>query len=85
MPKLSTVFDRACLAYIHAEVDSDATEVTGIDTSTREEGYCETCSYTTVVIEISYRSPNNTFSWPKIHTFEGDMGEFIRKLDEDDV
>lgn len=85
MPKLSDIFTRASLAYIRAEVDADATEVVEYDTATRTEGYCETCSYDVVVVEIRYRSPNNKFSWPTTHTFEGDMGEFIRKLDEYDV
>lgn len=60
-------------------IDLDAVEVTNVDQATESGGYCDTCWYEYAVIEISYKDSSGKL---RSHTYSGDLGEFIRELDD---
>jgi hypothetical protein len=56
----------------------DAVEVTSWEDSTATGGYCETCSYTTAIVEVNYKNSDGRL---KTYTYDGDFGQLIIALD----
>jgi hypothetical protein len=56
----------------------DVTEVLGYQESTRSGGYCETCYYTYIVVEIDYRKADKTVG---CYVYDGEFSDLIRALD----
>lgn len=82
---VAEVFDRGMLAYIHAYVDSEATEVVYY----QDFVGCETCGGDdAVTLVISYTTPKAAGRWeywPATFRYDGSLAEFIRAMDEVDV
>lgn len=55
----------------------DVREVLDVQQDERSGGYCETCWYEEIVVEITYTDSEGE---RQTHTFYGDMGEFMREL-----
>lgn len=71
-------FYAALLRFVKEELGrDDAVQVTSFETTRQERGFCETCSYETTVIEISYRSISGNL---RLAEWEGDFGELISRL-----
>lgn len=80
-------FNAAVCDYINGRNDGaygsggslvEAERVTYIDQTTQSDGYCETCYYEYIVLEISYIEAGTGRS--RIYTYRGDMGELMREL-----
>ena len=86
---VAEVFNRGMLAYIHAYVDSEATEVVNYQEEVQRFDGCETCGGDdTVNLVISYTTPKAAGRWeywPATFRYDGSLAEFIRAMDEVDV
>jgi hypothetical protein len=56
---------------------TDATEVVEVETETQERGYCETCSYSTTVIVITYKDSGGRL---RVAEWEGSFSDLISSL-----
>jgi hypothetical protein len=59
------------------EVDLTCDTVTGFEDRTEYGGYCETCSYEYVVVDIYYFTDNGG---RKTYTYDGTFSSLIRNL-----
>lgn len=57
----------------------EADRVTYIDQTTETSGYCETCWYEEIVLEITYIESGTGRS--RLYTYRGGMAELISELD----
>lgn len=72
-------FYDAVLRWLKAEKyrAPDAVKILNVEQDERSGGYCETCWYEEIVVEISYEDVTGE---PGLYTYYGDMGEFVREL-----
>ena len=66
----------ALLKLLHAN-GIEAIEVTSFVEDLVTEGYCETCSYERVVVEIYYKTNDSTNNY---YVYEGDFASLIQEL-----
>lgn len=83
--RVSETVNRAALAWVRATVDPEATEVTDFTDRTERRGNCDTCGWDQALVDVSYRTPGETYGWGKTVSYEGNFAEFIRTLDEYDI
>jgi hypothetical protein len=69
-------FDDAVLEFLKGR-GVDAVKVVDLESRTAWGGYCETCEYSYVVLDIEYVDSD---SMRRTYTYDGDFGEFIREL-----
>lgn len=67
----------AALADFLRERDVDVREVLSYEEEMKYGGYCETCAYEYMVLEITYKDSNNK---TKYYTYDGTFAELIRSL-----
>lgn len=71
-------FYTAVTEYLNAHTDVSADRVTGIDQETYSDGYCETCWYEYIVLEIFYVEADTGAH--KIYVYRGNMADLMREL-----
>ncbi|MEU9871141.1 hypothetical protein AB0C87_25255 [Actinomadura sp. NPDC048021] len=52
-------------------------KILDVEQETRTGGYCETCAYEEVVVDITFEDGDGQWT---LYTYFGDMGELIREL-----
>lgn len=67
----------AALADFLRDREVDVREVLSYDEETKYGGYCETCAYEYVVLDIMYE---NSEGKTKYYTYNGSFAELIRSL-----
>ena len=67
----------AALADFLRERDVDVREVTSYEEEMKYGGYCETCAYEYMVLEITYEDSNGKTQY---YTYDGTFAELIRSL-----
>lgn len=77
MGNISNLLHQALVAWLNKRGIA-AVEVTGLEQDTRTGGYCESCYYEEVVIQVTYRTAEDA----GVFEYRGDMGELIRELDD---
>ena len=74
-------FRAALLKYVQDKLLCiDAVEVTDFEDHTVDRGYCETCSYTITIVEITYRD-KQSYRLRQVE-YEGSFSELITALTE---
>jgi hypothetical protein len=61
--------------------EADAVKVLGYKEVEKSDGYCETCYYEYVEVEISYQKSDGTTG---VYSYYGDFGDLIRTLTSND-
>ena len=67
----------AALADFLRERDVDVREVLSYEEEMKYGGYCETCAYEYMVLEITYEDSNGKTQY---YTYDGTFAELIRSL-----
>lgn len=57
--------------------DVDAEKVVSVEQDTQVLGYCETCEYTQIIVNISY---NDSEGFSQLYEYFGSMAEMINDL-----
>lgn len=73
-------FYAVLLAFIRARGEAQAVRVTGFREETYEHGGCETCSWTEIVVEISYVDTEDD---PCVYKHSGTFVDLVRELTEE--
>lgn len=71
--------------YVQSRTTEKVVEVYGYESGLRTGGYCETCSYSEVVVEMSYNVEDEYdrgYGTGRMMEYDGDLGEFIKVLSE---
>lgn len=72
-------FYAALLEFVKKNLDVSAAEVTGFKEEEEIRGYCETCSYSTIVVKIDYKNTDGRHCWKE---YEGNFADLIRELSD---
>lgn len=75
---LSDMIKSALARFVAEQTGESIVEVTSFDSETREMGGCDTCSYTTTVIEVTYNTPTR---YGRLFEYTGDFADLISALD----
>lgn len=81
MANFEETFKILLARYLREIYGLDAVKVLSYEQETRGGGYCETCYYEEVVIEVSYLDSDGSTCEKDIY---GDMGELVRTISDFD-
>lgn len=77
----------AMTKYVQSRTNEKVVWVYSYDSGLKTGGFCETCYYEEVTVEISYdveEEHDRGYGRSRVMTYYGDMGEFIKVLSEFD-
>jgi predicted nucleic-acid-binding Zn-ribbon protein len=69
-------FHRSITGFL-ADRGFSVSKILDVEQETREGGYCETCWYSEVTVDITFEDGNGEWT---CYTYYGDMGALIREL-----
>ena len=75
----------AMTKYVQSRTDEKVVEVYSYDSGLKAGGYCETCYYEEVTVEMFYdveEEHDRGYGTGRVMTYYGDLGEFITVLSE---
>ena len=75
----------AMTKYVQSRTDEKVVEVHSYESGLKTGGYCETCSYSYIVVEIYYKveeGHGREAGRLRMMTYDGDFADFIETLSE---
>ena len=82
---LKGLFYKALCSWLSGVTEREVLEVTGMESGSHISGGCETCAYTVYDVELTYRTPDDPYSWGRTYTYEGKFSDLLDQLLEQEV